>query len=284
MHLTIRPNRRLDQSTFDNCGEWEEADDERLLVDLTNCVFVDVYAMAVLLTIVSMWCLQGDPVELRLPVRKGTRSYLARMHFFEHLPPEVTCAEDLPVVAEKPSLLLPLTPLDMASGERGIEQLAEFVEPQLPHQLAGPFIEALAEIGANVIQHAEARVGFVAAQRFEKALYRRQPPRLQLVVADAGMGIRESLRPAYPDLESGNDRDAIILALKEEVTSKPGTNSGVGLSTALAYADAFGGIFRVRSGEGVVVVGLKKPKSSARLPGFRGTVVAVELASPGRRS
>lgn len=75
MHLTIKPNARLDQSTFDSCGDWEEAEDERLLVDLTDCIFVDVYAMAVLLTIVSMWCLQGDPVEIRLPVAKGTRSY-----------------------------------------------------------------------------------------------------------------------------------------------------------------------------------------------------------------
>jgi hypothetical protein len=75
--------------------------------------------MAVLLTIMSMWVLQGDPVEFRLPKAKGTRSYLARMHFFELMPPEVRCAEAIPVVSEDPSLLLPLTGLDINSGERG---------------------------------------------------------------------------------------------------------------------------------------------------------------------
>lgn len=162
-----------------------------------------------------------------------------------------------------------------------VEQLANFVHPQLPKQLAGPFVEALAEIGANVVQHAESDIGFLAAQRFEKPYQGRLPPRLQLVVADAGIGIRDSLLPAFPILSAAPDQAAIELALKAEITSKPGTNSGVGLTTALEYAEAFGGILRVRSGAGLVVCRRGRRRSEA-VPGLPGTVVAVELASPGR--
>jgi hypothetical protein len=277
----IKPNARLDQETFDRSGRWDEAEEDRLVVDLTTLIFVDAYAMVVLLTIMELWALRGDPVELLLPERRGPRSYLSRMHFFELMPEEVQCSEELPVISERPSALLPLTRLDVASGEFAIEQLANFVYPQLPRPLAGAFVEALSEIGANVLQHAESEIGFLAAQRFEGDYRGRLAPRLLLVVADAGVGIRASLLPAFPDLGEATDEAAIELALEAEITSKPGTNSGVGLTTALEYAEAFGGILRVRSGAGEVVCrrGRRRAEPVPELP---GTVVAVELASPGR--
>jgi signal transduction histidine kinase len=279
--ITVKPNARLDQGTFDRSGRWEEVPEDRLVVDLTTLIFVDAYAMVVLLTIMELWARRGDPVELILPERRGTRSYLARMHFFELMPEEVGCSEELPVVTEKPSALLPLTRLDVSSGEYAIEQLANFVYPQLPRPLAGAFVEALSEIGANVVQHAESEIGFLAAQRFEGGYQGRVAPRLLLVVADAGVGIHASLLPAFPDLGEASDEAAIELALQADITSKPGTNSGVGLTTALEYAEAFGGILRVRSGAGVVVCRPDRRRSES-VPWMPGTVVAVELASPGR--
>jgi signal transduction histidine kinase len=278
--LTIKPNARLDQGTFDRLGQWKEADEDRLVVDLTTLFFVDTYAMVVLLTIMTLWTRDGSRVDLSLPARTGVRSYLARMHFFELMPSEVRCSEDIPLVQERPSMLLPLSRLDVASGEHAVELLGNFVHPQLPRQLAGAFVEALSEIGANVLQHSESEIGFLAAQRFEGDFQGRKAPRLQLVVADAGIGIRASLTPTFPHLEASPDEEAIALALEPEITSKPGTNSGVGLSTALAYAEAFGGILRVRSGGGMVVC-RRSGRTAEAVPGLPGTVVSVELASPG---
>lgn len=280
--LTIKPNVRLDQGTLDNLGEWTESDDDRLIVDLTTVRFVDSYAMVVLVTLMTLWRRSGWPVELRLPDARPTRNYLARMRFFSMLPGGVRCHEPLPTVTENPSLLIPLTKLDVTSGESAVDELARFVHPQLPRQLASWFVEAMAEIAGNVLQHAQSDIGFLAAQRFEKDFQGLVAPRLQLVVADAGIGIKDSLVGRYPDLQTQPDTAAIELALKAEVTSKPSTNSGVGLSTVDEYARAFGGVLRVRSGAGVVVH-RRTGKRVRQVPYLPGTVVAVELASPGRR-
>lgn len=282
MILTIQARGALNQDTFENAGRWKEADVDRLVIDLRKCWFVDSYALVTLLTVMTLWAMGGDEVRLHLPASKGARTYLARMHFFELLPEGIDCDEPLPTVTERPSMLVPLKRLDLDAGEHAIDELGRFVWPQLPARLADAFTEALVEIGANVIQHAGARVGFVAAQRFENAYQGRVPPRLQLVVGDAGIGIRASLAAGRPEAAGMSDEQAILLALREGVTGKPGTNSGVGLSTVREYADAFMGILRVRSGEGMVVR-RRRVQSSRLVPGLPGTIVAVELASPGRR-
>lgn len=279
--LTIRPNRRLDQGTLDRLGERTGGDSELLFVDLSTVCFIDIYAMVVLLTLISLWRGAGQPVRLKVPSQGGVRNYLARMRFFTLLPEGVECDQPHPGVSERPSMLLPVCPLDVSNGERAVDELANFIFPQLPPQLAGAFVEAMAEIASNVLQHSGSNIGFLAAQRFEKDYQGRLAPRLQLVVADAGIGIRHSLSASYPHLRDATDVDAIDLALRPEVTSKPATNSGVGLSTVVEYADAFGGVLRIRSGAGVVERRRSKVRRLA-VPELPGTVVAVELASPGR--
>lgn len=282
MTILIESPTALNRDTFDGSGSLIEDDIEALQVDLRRCQFIDQYAMVTLLTVMTLHARDGNDVQLQLPDRGATRTYMARMRFFSLLHPGVFMDHDPPEVAEHARPLLELAPINIGAGERVIEELCEFARPQLPRHLRAPFVEALAEIGSNVIFHSDAEVGYVCAQRFTSQYQRRRPPRLQIVVGDAGMGIRASLSRADPELEMAADTTAIREAVREGVTSRPGTHSGVGLSTVRRYADMFGGVLHIRSGQGVLIRRGKKYRART-VPGLPGTIVAVELASPGRR-
>lgn len=281
MSIRIQASTRFDQDTFERAAHFIDDDRQFLDVDLHSCIFVDTFSLVTLLTIMTLGNEAGWELKLRLPSSTGACTYFARMRFFDLLPDDINMDKEPPSVSEHAITLVPLTKLDINAGEYGIEQLCNFTYPQLPLELAEDFTSALAEIGSNVVQHSQATVGFVAGQRFEKPFQGRQPPRLQLVVGDAGVGIRQSLLEARPEVAEISDLAAIELALQPGVTSKPGVHSGVGLTTVKEYAEAFGGILRIRSGNGTIV--LRRGHSRGfEVPGLQGTIVSVELCSPGR--
>lgn len=193
MTIRIQASTRFDQDTFERAASFIDDNRELLDVDLHNCIFVDTFSLVTLLTIMTLGSEAGWELRLRLPSSTGACTYFARMRFFDMLPGGISIDKQPPAVSEHAITLVPLTRLDINAGEYGIEQLCNFTYPQLPLELAEDFTSALAEIGSNVVQHSRATVGFVAGQRFEKAFQGRQPPRLQLVVGDAGVGIRHSL-------------------------------------------------------------------------------------------
>lgn len=273
---------RLDQFTFHNCLKASWAKSHALRADLSRLIFVDMYVLAELATLMTRAVQAGWTVMCSLPVVKGRDTYLARMHFFDVLPPQVIYDRTPPVVNERAMSLVPLMKLDIEAGEAGIQALAEWVYPQLPEHLAEGFTQALAEIGTNVVSHAEAETGFVVGQRYEKDHRGQKAPRVHLVVADAGIGIKASLARGKPEVASMSEHEAILLAKEWYVTSKPEVHSGLGLSTVEEFAQMFGGRLRIRSGSATVVTS-RSGEQTKQLPGIEGTVVSVELASPGRR-
>lgn len=280
--MEIRASRNLNDETFEGCGRWKDDGLQALEVDLRSCRFVDVYGMVALLTIISLHASDGNPVTVQLPKATQAATYLARMGFFDLIPAGVDLDREPPHPIHDPEkLLVELQPINVAEGHHGIDEICNLAWTQLPSDLRGEFVEALSEIGANVIEHSEAEIGFLCAQRFEKNWRKRKGPRVQFVVCDAGIGIRKSLLPAHPRASAMSDKDAIQLALEEGVSGKPTTNSGVGLTTVLRYADIFGGVLRIRSGAGVVIRGAGTAAATRDVPGLPGTVVLVELASPG---
>jgi hypothetical protein len=281
--VTIRVTGRgnLNQDSFDRALERVDDGVRTLIVDLSRCVFVDPYGLVALLTLMTVAVEQhGYGCELKLPQGQSARTYLARTHFFELLPSGVVTDQAIPTVREAGGFLLPLRRLDVNAGDYAVEELAAFVYPQLPQAFQESFTEGLAEIGSNVVAHSGAPVGFVAGQRYERAFQGRHPPRLHLVVGDAGMGIRKSLAPAHPEVASMSDADVIRMALEPGMTGKPRLHSGVGLSTVRDDARAFAGVLRIRSG-GATVVQRPSGERTQLVPRLPGTIVSVELSSPG---
>lgn len=279
MSVIFTARGALNQDTFEGSGQIVNDGREHLTIDLRNLYFIDSYALVTLLTIATLFAQWGESVLVRLPRAQGPKTYMARMHFFELLPDNVELDGERPIAGEHARWLVPLTRLDISAGEFGVEQIANFVYPQLPRRLAGGFTEAIAEIGMNVVQHSQAEVGFVAAQRFEKQYQTRKPPRVQLVMGDAGIGIRSSLATVHPEVAKMTDEQAILKALEPGVTSKPGIQSGVGLDTVREYTAMFQGVLRIRSDRATVVLRRGHLAESRPVPGLSGTIVAVELCS-----
>jgi anti-sigma regulatory factor (Ser/Thr protein kinase) len=134
---------------------------------------------------------------------------------------------------------------------------------------------ALNEMADNVLVHAEAPAGgLVAVTRAPK---RR---RVQFAVADAGKGIPETMRSAYPRLTS--DLGAVRESLKQGVTRNRAIGAGNGLAGALRIATAVGGSFLVHSGRALIQFssGRGRPftKNYTAAERLDGTVVFFEIA------
>jgi hypothetical protein len=143
----------------------------------------------------------------------------------------------------------------------------------------------MTEMGRNVVQHAGSATGGVAiAQHFP------QRKSLQIVMCDAGRGIRDSLRGNYPEIAT--DLEALKLALLPHVSgavpSGPygaSDNAGLGLFFCKEIAWRARGTFWLASGK--ALVGVTGPDSEARERVYRrieewpGTAVVMDFPSDG---
>jgi len=188
-------------------------------LDLTEVTFVcplDLVAIAAWSTSTPA----GQRGTVRLPTSPAA-SYLERMRLLELLRtqgwvvprPETVPWEDLP------DRLLEVTSLDDTNA-------VEVLGDRLPKLWAGrtgdpkrsrALLFAFGELSDNAASHSGATPIIVAAQRYSGATSP-HPARLELAVADAGVGIPNHLRrnPEYAGLE--DDAEAIAQALRPGVS------------------------------------------------------------------
>jgi anti-sigma regulatory factor (Ser/Thr protein kinase) len=232
-------------------------------LDLSEVTFVcplDLVAIAAWSTSLPA----GERGEVRIPT-SPTASYLERMKLLEFLRvqgwrvphPETVPWEDLP------DRLLEVTTLD---DPNAVEVLGD----RLPKLWAGRTGDpkrsralhfAFGELSDNATTHSGAAPIIVAAQRYTGTTSP-HPARLELAVADAGVGIPDHLRrnPEYMDL--GDDAEAIAEALR------PGV-SGTRDRRGYGFFDVLREMSEVGEGELFVASG--------------GAAMWVPFGAPGRR-
>lgn len=127
-------------------------------------------------------------------------------------------------------------------ADRIVKELLERME--LGAGVHDAFNWCLWEVMDNVIQHSEAEHGFVEAQAHPQAR------RLAVCVADAGIGILESLRGSKHGPR--NEEDAITLAIQEKVTRDANVGQGNGLRGLYQIVAQNSGRLRISSGRGVL--------------------------------
>ena len=139
---------------------------------------------------------------------------------------EVRVGGGLPRVAERDrrDTLIELQRFDDSHGSH---RLASFIWDRLEGGADGEVVnqlfEATGELGQNVVEHAGSPVGgFVAAQRYKAGA---PEERIIVAVGDAGIGIRESLRPRYGDM---TDRPGHHAGDPVECLPRSGTGPGPG--------------------------------------------------------
>lgn len=131
---------------------------------------------------------------------------------------------------------------------------------------------AINELTDNVLVHSQSPVGgLVQVSTFE-----RKKKRVMFIVADAGIGIPNSLRQGHPELTS--DVDALDKAIREGVTRDKKLGQGNGLFGTYQICSHSKGFFQVESGFGKLSfyepVGLKVGMEAVP---YKGTLVVAEI-------
>ena len=98
------------------------------------------------------------------------------------------------------------------------------------------------ELTDNVLTHSKSQIGgLVQVSTFQK-----NRKRVEFVIADAGIGIPESLRRSYPEFTS--DTEALDKAIREGVTRDKSVGQGNGLYGSWQICSHCNGQFLVESG------------------------------------
>jgi glycine/D-amino acid oxidase-like deaminating enzyme len=276
--MSIRSRSFLGLSTFDDALV---PDDGEVTIDLSGLEFIDAYGLVGLASHVVESALEGREISLITPNDWSAAAYLSRMHLGDLVRAfGVELDWPLPRVKER-DRHDSLIELQRFSSTLGSGQLADYlwdrldgkVDPQLVTQI----YEAAAELGNNVVEHAECPVGgYMAAQR-----YKHGKPDEYLVVAvgDAGIGIQASLSRRYGPL---SEAEAIEEALKPFVSGTDDPYRGQGLPDIVDGVTGFGGVVHLRSGAAGRRV-TRSRASTEQVSHLKGTIVGARVpCRPGR--
>jgi len=174
---------------------------------------------------------------------------------------------------------IPLTPFQTTRDVYDLARHGEALLDALGLPVAPYIRRSLEEAMRNSVQHAGSHdaVRLVCGIRFP------QQGRVQLAVADSGIGITASLR-RNPALQPASDRDALSLAVQPGVSGaatlpvldEAERNYGFGLFLLAEIARRTGGYLFLASGDHALIQDGRQ-RSLHRIHPWRGTLLALEL-------
>jgi anti-sigma regulatory factor (Ser/Thr protein kinase) len=135
--------------------------------------------------------------------------------------------------------------------------------------------EVFAELALNAVQHAESRIGACGLIQFYEF---QQGRRFLCVVADGGIGIRQSLE-RNPELADQVPYDwvAIELALRERVSGTGSKTRGIGLYGVAEDMRKAGRQLIIHSGIGMVETNEELESEAKRTTLFPGTLAYASI-------
>ena len=208
--------------------------------------------------------------------------HLARMGFVQFLS---DLGYDVPSWNEPDDHGDVVVPLRRISSIADAEQLSHLMWAQARRSVSPQVLQAITEglweLVANALEHS-GEEAVLMGQVYLRGDRPDHDHRVQIVIGDAGQGIRASFLSSATQ-SPADDREAIELALEYLVSSVPDPGRGQGLTTTAEEVTGLTGSVVVRSGAARVTVeaGARSAKS---VPSMEGTVVGISLPLyPGRR-
>lgn len=216
--------------------------------------------IARLLALSNQLAYRGKSVTVDFTSAEGTKTYLDRAGFFDHLHHYVTVLPSRPTESAamryqgQSDTLVEFGGVDPRSANHDlIEQLTnKFVQQSsVDYRVAAHTV--FSELIGNVVEHSETPLrGFAGLQRYSGIR-----KHIQTVVSDSGVGIARTLRPAlkehYPALyrqfgrrSLESDVGLVRAAMSEGRTSRFGGARGLGFEISREQAAKFNASFSVR--------------------------------------
>lgn len=246
--------------------EGAEPGKEPLKIDLASCGFLGPSAVVTLCGLHRTFGKDDRTLTIEPPTHDKLRNYCQYSGLLAEfsLGPQ---PEDHPASMTTPlrgfETVLPTTAIgEVVSLARRSMQLSQSAEHDLTL--------VLSELIQNVLDHSRSEVGgFLSARAYKEVRD------VRFAVADFGVGIRASLAAR---VTSPNDKEAIRLALQEEVTGRTSPrNLGLGLSHLHAIVRRTAGRMVIYSRQGFLKYeGGRDTLGLADVP-FPGTIVFVRL-------
>jgi len=208
---------------------------------------------------------QSVGVDLVLPQDEACQNSIVESNYAAHLSPE----SGFPL-SDKANALHQFTDDSSVNDliNRQIHQILE--RATYAEGVLQSFEWALNEIAGNVLVHAGVDHGWMQVVVHPKTKH------MAIAVADGGAGIPETIRRAFPQYVK--DEDAIALALKEGITSRPDFGQGKGLTGTLQIVKINnGGRLSVHSRQGRVEWLHDRMEIKGDFPPFPGTFVDIQL-------
>lgn len=280
-HLNI-PDNVVDKELIRFFQGWRWHSDLKspIEVNFKGCNFIAPYAVT-LFAAYLLWLKEIKKKAVRIHAIKSSvaGSYLVETGFFELFGEKPS--ED---VANRPDRTVKLTKIKSSS------EIAPFAAKVMDilriedEELEGAVKYSLIELLRNVVQHSGSQVGGIAM-----AQYYPGSGLVNVCVADMGIGVRESLKEAYPEIET--DFQALKLATLPHVsrTFGPATytamrdNAGLGLFFIKQIASLAAGSFFLGSKEALMDLWgskecqQKKLYKIAKNGGWPGTFAYLQL-------
>lgn len=246
---------RLDERAFEQVIDQVAAfpPDAKLLVDARHTTFGTPYAFT------SLLCLAQSRVvkpAFAIPESESTASYWARCGFFAFAEEVYELSGRVPQqrASSNSDVWLPLTAINGSVDVHGVvERIQERSEAILTNELQadrrmiGRFGMTLSEACQNIVEHA-GRGGWVMVQTYTwPSLGRRV---VQIAVADAGVGFRESLASTHARRfgERWSDGRALEESVMKGQSRFPEPGRGQGFAGIKKYLATWDGKLIVRSG------------------------------------
>lgn len=236
-----------------------------IYLDMSRVKWAQANAMVPLISTVNRLTQAGWEFQLELPRSRFEEEYFEKSGWLAGF-------QDLPAPpVDGGRSYLPLQRYRNASELNRIFKVLIsqlFQETEMAPGVFSALEWSIYEIADNVVTHAGATSGWI------QLVTQRDSGLIEVVVSDAGVGIRDSLLPAFPDISS--DVDAINRALTKGVTRGLDHGLGNGLAGAERVSQAGRGWLTLHTSAGAVVVREGERKDESR-PAHPGTVVALTL-------
>jgi hypothetical protein len=247
-NTTIRiPDNLPDSSIgrFFTGWAWIDRPDGTVTLDLRNANFVSAWAITVFATY-ALWlrAARSKSVKVLVDNRSFAGDYICRAGFLDLLGIDSPdCSDDSPDRTTKLTRIKSSAEIPEFTSQ--VMRLLDIGDPEVEGALKYSLVELL----RNVVQHSQSAIGGVAM-----AQYYPKTGLVELVVADAGVGIKKTLGAKYPEIDSSYK--ALKFAVQPHVsgTFAPGMysamneNAGLGLFFIKQIASLSGGSMQLASG------------------------------------
>jgi len=243
---------------------------DKMTLDFSRVTNAYPNGMLPIISLINLLKLEGHNIYVKLPQNDNTRTLFRSVNWAHFLSPEQF---DLSESTHDRHLVTRFFK-DEKEQKKVVDDFMDVKlrNMELPRGILSGLEWSINELTDNVLNHSKSPIGGL----IEATTYPKNET-IAFAVADAGIGILDSLREGIPTLRT--DIEAMGEAVKAGVTRNPSFGQGNGLAGSLKVTTLTGGSFEITSGTGRLLTTLNECVRNQRQTNqsYHGTLVCGQV-------